>query len=216
MKRISLYLLKKRWREKNRHNTTVAGNVFNINKVYVGNYTYGPINCMTWGCGNEILKIGNLCSIAQEVMFILGDHYTNHVSSYPFKSKMRLGDGGLDANPKGNIIVGDDVWIGYRSTILSGVEIGQGAIIAAGSVVTKNVPPYAIVGGNPAMVIRFRFSERIISKLMSLDFSLVSKEVADKCLKELYLDITEENVDEVVNTIKEYQGYVTPDSNISP
>ena len=103
-------------------------------------------------------------------------HYTDHVSSYPFKSKLQLGDGGSDANPKGNIIV----------------------------------------GGNPAKVIRFRFSERIISKLMSLDFSLVSKEVADKCLKELYLDITEENVDEVVNTIKEYQGYVTPDSNISP
>ena len=71
-------------------------------------------------------------------MFILdGDHYTNHVSSYPFKSKMHLGDGGFDANPKGDIIVGDDVWIGYRSTILSGVEIGQGAVIAAGSVVTK-------------------------------------------------------------------------------
>lgn len=72
---------------------------------------------------------------------------------------------------------------------------------------TKNVPPYAIVGGNPAKVIKFRFSERIISKMMSLDFSLVSKEVAEKCLKELYLDITEENVDEVVNTIKNYQGY---------
>ena len=208
MNRISLNHFKERWREKNRHNTTIAGNVFNINKVYVGNYTYGTINCLTWGCGNEILKIGNLCSIAQEVMFILSaDHYTNHVSSYPFMSKMQLGDGGLDANPKGNIIVGDDVWIGYRSTILSGVEIGQGAIIAAGSVVTKNVPPYAIVGGNPAKVIKFRFSERIISKLMNIDFSLVSKEVANKCLKELYLDITEENVDEVVNTIKEHQGY---------
>ena len=72
---------------------------------------------------------------------------------------------------------------------------------------TKNVPPYAIVGGNPAKVIKFRFSERIISKLMNIDFSLVSKEVANKCLKELYLDITEENVDEVVNTIKEHQGY---------
>jgi hypothetical protein len=65
---------------------------------------------------------------------------------------------------------------------------------------------YAIAGGNPAKVIRFRFSERIISKLMSLDYSLVSKEVAGKCLKELYLDITEENVDEVVNTIKKIRG----------
>ncbi len=84
--KISLYLFKKRWREKNRHNTTVAGRVFNIKKVYVGNHTYGPINCMTWGCGNEILKIGNLCSIAPEVMFILDvDHYSDHVSSYPYK-----------------------------------------------------------------------------------------------------------------------------------
>ena len=71
MNRISLNHFKERWREKNRHNTTIAGNVFNINKVYVGNYTYGTINCLTWGCGNEILKIGNLCSIAQEVMFNL-------------------------------------------------------------------------------------------------------------------------------------------------
>ena len=203
MDRITLYLIRKRWREKNRHNTTEAGKVFNINKVYVGNDTYGTINCLTWGCGNETLKIGNLCSIAQEVVFLLGaDHFTNHASSYPFKSKMQLGDGGLDATSKGNIIVGDDVWIGYRATILSGVEIGKGAIIAAGSVVTKNIPPYAIVGGNPASVIKFRFSERIISKLMSIDFSLLSKEAADKCLKELYLDITEENVDEVVDTIK--------------
>ena len=161
MDRISLYRFRRRWREKNRHNTTAVGKVFNIDKVYVGNYTYGTINCLTWGCGNEILKIGNLCSIAQEVMFILGaDHHTNHVSSYPFKSKMQLGDGGLDANSKGNIIVGDDVWIGYRSTILSGVEIGKGAII-----------------------------------------SLISKEAADKCLEELYRDITEENVDKVVDTI---------------
>lgn len=116
---------------------------------------------------------------------------------------MQLGDGGLDATSKGDILVGDDVWIGYRSTILSGVEIGQGAIIAAGSVVTKNVPPYAVVGGNPARVIRFRFSERIISKLMDLDFSLLSKEAAEKCLKELSLDITEENIDEVVDSILE-------------
>ena len=84
-------------------------------------------------------------------MFILdGDHYTNHVSSYPFKSKMHLGDGGFDANPKGDIIVGDDVWIGYRSTILSGVEIGKGAIIAAGSVVTKDVPAGELWMGSPA------------------------------------------------------------------
>ena len=207
MNKISLNLFRKRWRAKNRHNNTEAGTVFNINKDSVGNYTYGTINCLTWGCGSEILKIGNLCSIAQEVMFVLGaGHFTNHVSSYSFKSKMQLGDGGLDATSKGNIIVGDDVWIGYRSTILSGVEIGKGAIIAAGSVVTKNVPPYAIVGGNPAVVIKYRFSERIISKLMSLDFSLVSKEVAEKCLKELYLDITEESVDEVKTNQLEASG----------
>lgn len=84
------------------------------------------------------------------------------VSTYPFKRK--LFHGGEEAVSKGDIIVGDDVWVGYGATILSGVHIGQGAVIAAGAVVNKDVPPYAIVGGIPAKVIKYRFSESVCKK----------------------------------------------------
>ena len=74
-----------------------------------------------------------------------------------------------EAGTKGSIIVKDDVWIGTNAIICSGVTIGQGAIIAAGAVVTKDVAPYAIVGGNPAKVIKYRFDEEIRNKLLSID-----------------------------------------------
>lgn len=70
-----------------------------------------------------------------------------------------------EATSKGDIVVKDDVWIGYGSIILSGVHIGQGAVIAAGSVVSHDVPPYAIVGGVPARLIKYRFSEEMTKKL---------------------------------------------------
>ena len=71
----------------------------------------------------------------------------------------------------GDIVVGDDVWVGQRAIIMSGVNIGQGAVIGAGAIVTKNVPPYAIVGGIPAKVIRYRFSEELIQELLKIDYS---------------------------------------------
>jgi len=81
-----------------------------------------------------------------------------------------------EAWSKGLIIVEDDVWIGTRVIILSGIRIGQGAIIGAGSVVTKDVPPYAIVGGDPARVIKYRFDEETVKQLIKIDFSRISKE----------------------------------------
>lgn len=90
-------------------------------------------------------------------------------STFPFKVKFL--NYKFEALTKGPIIVKDDVWIGFGSLVLSGVTIGQGAVIAAGSVVTKDVPPYAIVGGNPAHVIRYRFSNEKIESLKQIDFS---------------------------------------------
>ena len=76
------------------------------------------------------------------------------------------------------MIIGDDVWIGMDATILSGVTIGQGAVIAAGSVVVKDIPPYAIVGGNPAKVIKYRFDEKTINSLTNKgEFVLSEKEI---------------------------------------
>ena len=116
---------------------------------------------------------------------LAGDHNLDMVSSYPFKVFIRK-DADESGPQKGNIEIGDDVWIGLRATICAGVKIGQGAVIAAGAVVTKDVPPYAIVGGVPAKVIKYRFSEDIIEELVKLDYSKLSKDVVMKNMDELY------------------------------
>ena len=87
---------------------------------------------------------------------------------------------------KGDIKVDDDVWIGYGATILSGVHIGQGVVVAAGSVVTRDVPPYAIVGGVPANVIKYRFSSDLIEELLMIDYSKLTKEEIKKHITDLY------------------------------
>lgn len=182
--KIHLMKLKKAWRKKNPHNTTVMAGRFNIEDVEVGKCTYGAIQVINWGKGQK-LYIGNYCSIAGEVMFILnGDHYTGNISSFPFKVKCMGAP--YEAVSKGDIVVEDDVWIGYRSTILSGVRIGQGAIVAAGSIVTKDVPPYAIVGGNPAKVIKYRFDEEMIKELMKIDYSCLDEATIKEHIDDLY------------------------------
>ena len=121
------------------------------------------------------LKIGRYCSIAcgSKFLFTSGNHALASLSTYTFP--IFYEEWGLDAKDicgawdnKGDIIVGNDVWIGFESVILSGVTIGDGAIIGARAVVTKDVPPYTIVGGVPAKPIRKRFDDRTIEKLLSL------------------------------------------------
>ena len=134
--------------------------------MHIGNYSYGIINVSS-DTDNKLI-IGNYCSIAENVKFLLGlDYPTNLVSTYPFKSYFM---NGIDAISKGDIIVNDDVWIGCGATILSGVHISQGAIIAVGAVVTKDIPPYAIVGGVPANILKYRFSKEIIQELLKINY----------------------------------------------
>lgn len=109
------------------------------------------------------LVIGRFCSIAAETRFIMngGNHATDWFSTFPFPV---FGGGWEVAMPeawpnRGDTVVGHDVWIGWGATIMPGVRIGNGAIIATASVVTRDVPPFAIVGGNPARLIRYRFDE---------------------------------------------------------
>lgn len=119
------------------------------------------------------LIIGKFCMIASDVKFIMNgaNHLTDSMSSYPFAI---FGNGwenameGKSYPQKGNIDIGNDVWIGYNATIMAGVNIGDGAIIAANSTITRDVEPYTIVGGNPAKKIRKRFSEDVIIKLLAL------------------------------------------------
>lgn len=185
----SLFLLRRKWRKKNPHNDTSPKNLFNIDKVFVGRETYGSLSVDNYNKDRN-LYIGNYCSIATNVMFILdADHYTSHISTFPFKAKIL--NNGLEGVSKGNIIVDDDVWIGYGATILSGVHIGQGAIVAAGAVVTKDVPPYAIVGGVPAKVIRYRFENNLIKELLQIDYSRLTKEMIAEHVDALYKELTD-------------------------
>lgn len=176
-KQIILSRINRRWKKENKHNHTSIGKVCNLNCVTVGKESYGVLNINNFdhNPSNTVgLKIGNYCSIADNVNFLLaGEHNTNFVSTFPFVRYMpnrKILNASLS---KGEIIIGDDVWIGYGATILSGVKIGQGAVIATGAVVTKNVPEYAIVGGVPARVIKYRFSPEMIKVMHNIDYSKI-------------------------------------------
>ena len=121
------------------------------------------------------LKIGKFCSIAcgSKFLFTSGNHTLGSLSTYTFP--IFFDEWGLDAknirsawDNKGDIVIGNDVWIGYEAVILSGVTIGDGAIIGTRAVVTKDVPPYTIVGGVPAKPIRRRFDDETIAELLRL------------------------------------------------
>lgn len=164
-----LYRQQVRWRQLNSHNHTVIENNFSFEGIEVGNHTYGPLRVYRWGSPGEGLKIGNFCSVAQGVKFILGgNHDLSTVSTYPFAHY--FGGVHVVATTKGPVVVQDDVWIGTDATILSGITIGRGAVIAAGSIVTKDVAPYAIVGGNPAKKIKMRFSPEISGIISQIDY----------------------------------------------
>ena len=123
------------------------------------------------------LKVGKFCSIAcgAKFLFTSANHTMHSISTYPFP--IFFEEWGLDVanitsawDNKGDIVIGNDVWIGYEAVVLSGVTIGDGAIIGTRAVVTKDVPPYTIVGGIPAKPIRKRFSDEVISKLLELQW----------------------------------------------
>ncbi|MGH0683684.1 CatB-related O-acetyltransferase [Bacillus mycoides] len=194
---MKLILFKKKWRKLNRHNFTNSGNIFPADLVTVGNFSYGKLNINSYGNKNEGLMIGNLVSIGGDVLFILGgNHQYDCLTTYPFKKKILFKES--EAITKGPIIVEDDVWIGNNAIILSGITIGKGAIVAAGSVVTKNVKPYSIVGGNPAQLIKYRFSEEVVKQLLRLDLSKMDKQFILENEELLYKKINEDNLKELL------------------
>lgn len=178
---LRLKFARMKWRRLNKNNTTQMGNYFEAKQVKIGNFTYGTLNI--YHLVHSRVEIGHLCSIADGVSFICAGHRADTFSTFPIKSLLF---GNIEAYSKGDITVGSDVWLGFRCIILSGVTIGQGAIVAAGAIVTKDVPPYAIVAGAPAKIIRSRFPEQTIAKLLKIDFSRFSKKYMTANLSILY------------------------------
>lgn len=143
-----------------------------------GKYLYRIPNIHTWpetnnGQGDGQLFIGNFCSFGENVhIYLGGNHRTDWVTTYPFghiyKDVFYNFDGQGHPATKGDVIIGNDVWIGDNTTIMSGVTIGDGAIVACKSHIVKNVEPYSIVGGNPAKFIKYRFKPEQISKLLEI------------------------------------------------
>ena len=116
------------------------------------------------------VKIGAFTSIARGVTIQEFNHKFDTVSSYYFNQNIFSGDKKEDVYSNGEIIIGNDVWIGTQCVILSGARIGNGAIVAANSVVKGEIPPYSIVGGSPAKVIKFRFEQEVIQQLLALQW----------------------------------------------
>lgn len=156
----------------------------------VGKASYGDLNVIQFANLHRLV-IGNYVSIAQEVVFILdAEHYMNHLSTYPFKVKYIAGEK-EEAFGKGDIVVDDDVWIGYRSTNYNvRSSYRTRSCDCSRGLVTKDVPSYAIVGGVPARIIKYRFSEDVCKTLLNVDFSKFNKEIVNENIEILYKEIT--------------------------
>lgn len=135
--------------------------------VEMGSYSYVGGRCRLQNC-----KIGKFCSIGAEVLIGLGVHPLHYKSTHPGFYAKDSSYYGFEPEYKNEfpeykpVTIGNDVWIGTRAIILDGVHIGDGAVVGAGAVVTKDVPPYAVVGGVPAKVIKYRFNPETISQLL--------------------------------------------------
>lgn len=143
-------------------------------KIMIGAYTYGyeKLNLATWGEDTKVV-IGKFCSISSGlILFCGGNHRVDWITTYPFghvpnspiKSKAVIGT----PKTKGDIIIGNDVWIGKDVIIMSGITIGDGAVISANSNVVKDIPPYSIFGGNPAKLLKKRFPEEFITEFLEI------------------------------------------------
>ena len=185
-------------------------NIITNPNIEVGEYTYYDdfetvknfeknVKYLFEFIGDKLI-IGKFCMIASGAQFIMngGNHLIESISSYPFAV---FGNGwenameGKTYPSKGNTVIGNDVWIGHNAVIMPGVQVGDGAIIGSHSVVTKNVTPYSIIGGNPAREIRKRFDDSIIKRLLEIQWW---NWPGDKIARNVHL-LTEKDISKLEN-----------------
>ncbi len=169
----------------------------------IGRGSYGGLSVLEFGEGT-ILRVGAFCSFAAGVqVFLGGEHRTDWVSTYPFSAlDRRFRD--LKGHPRsrGDVVIGNDVWIGREAMIMSGVKIGDGAIVGARAVVAKDVPPYTIVAGNPATIRRERFPPHTVRRLLEASWWDWPIEKIDELVPLLMSD----RIDEFLQAAERYRA----------
>lgn len=165
----------------------------------IGAYSYTGMNTVI-----KHTSVGKFCSISWNVSASGGGHNYNAITPHPFTHLPSFGivSEKTDIEIK-RISIGNDVWIGMNSCILQGITIGDGAVIGAGSVVTKDVPPYAVVAGNPAEVIKYRFDSSVIKKLLSLKWWDLPTEVIQNNISSFKGNLDEKKLDELIVIISD-------------
>lgn len=179
--------------------------------VTVGDFSYGFDVSLVWQWEpGQYIRVGKFTSIAARVTFIVGgNHNLDWFTTYPFAEDFNAADRvrgdrkGHPSKPKG-IKIGNDVWIGTGSTIMDGVEVGDGAVIAANSHVTKSVPSYAIVGGNPAKLIRYRFDEEMVAKLIEIAWWDWEVECLSQVCNLLCSSVSPDTLDEIMRIRRDF------------
>ena len=201
-----IYKRLRNW-EKKRRIWSKYGNLtrfhFEGERYDIGDNTYGVPTVHSYDLHTK-LKIGKYCSLAAGIQIVLGgNHHVKWVSTYAFYQEvptfpnwLKIGE---NSTYRGDVKIGNDVWIGRNALILSGAEIGDGAVIGAGAVVAGKIPPYSIAVGNPAKVIRKRFDDDVIDKLLKIKWwdwptnrinqylTLICSENVDEFIKEVEL-----------------------------
>ena len=198
IKKIYRYLEKKnnirKFIKRNKHNAVRLCSSYPVENISIGLETYGKLNIIPYNRLGKII-IGHYCSIADKVEFLVGgEHNYKRISTWPFQS--RVYKQATSNAPNYDIVVEDDVWIGYDCLIMSGAHIGKGSVIGARSIVTGEVPPYSIYVGNK--VIKKRFPEDIIRKISKVDFSKINHSLNDSYGLLCQQEITKDNMEEII------------------
>lgn len=198
------------WKSRNAHNNVVPKNIFDMDRVSIGSFSYGLLDLIAYNPnGKDKLCIGNFVSISSDVHFLLDEHHQiKTFTTFPLKSILLGEKSESDTISRGSIVVEDEVWIGNSVKILSGVTIGKGSIIATGSVVVSDVPPYSIVGGVPAKVIKYRFEKQMIDRLIYLKLEKIPKKIIMENIELLYKEIDANTILEIEELFKKYEGEI--------